>query len=173
MDIMTAITKRGSVRAYKEEQVTEKDLNEILMAGSMAPVGRARYDTLHLTIIQNKEILKKMSPIGNKELDTGSVDITYGAPTLIMISSQKPISEGADYANAATVMQNMMLAAVNIGLGSCPIWSSALAIEATSSLKESCQIPSGFKALCGLALGYPVKEPIEKTLKIKFNINRV
>ena len=62
METMKAIAKRKSTRAFNPEKgIAKADLDAILAAGCAAPVGAGDYSSLHLTIIQSKEMLDKIN----------------------------------------------------------------------------------------------------------------
>ncbi len=102
-----------------------------------------------------------------------NVDPIYGAPMLVVVSSQPPTSSGVDYFNSATVLENMMLSAADLGIGSCIIWGAALAIGADKELKEMCGISKDFSPRCSIAIGYPLETIEEKTLDHKISINYI
>lgn len=54
MTVQEAINVRKSVRSYTGEPVSEEELKAILMAGQSAPIGMAKYETIHLSVITNK-----------------------------------------------------------------------------------------------------------------------
>ncbi len=86
METMKAIAWRKSVRSYKPDQIPDEVLNTILKAGSSAPVASGKYDSLHITVVQNKEIINKISD-AIFELLNGKVSMAFGAPTIIFVSS--------------------------------------------------------------------------------------
>ena len=53
MNTLEAIAKRKSTRNYTPEQIPEEALAVILKAGFAAPVAMAKYDSLHITVVQN------------------------------------------------------------------------------------------------------------------------
>ena len=68
MNTLEAIKKRVSCRAYKPEQISEEALNEILKAGMSAPVASAMYDSMHITVVQNEEVLKQIVDLSSEFL---------------------------------------------------------------------------------------------------------
>ena len=52
MNALEAIAKRKSTRSDKSEQVSDQVLETILKAGFAAPVAMAKYDSLHVTVLQ-------------------------------------------------------------------------------------------------------------------------
>ncbi len=98
MELLKAMAKRKSVRAFKADPVPEDALNTILAAGCAAPVGRGLYDSLHLTVISDRKILERISGAVAKMTNRPD-DPLYGAPLLILVSSQEPPAPGLDYTN--------------------------------------------------------------------------
>lgn len=173
MEVLKAITKRKSVRAYKPEQVPDDILDKILCAGSLAPVGMRQYDTMHFTVIQDKDILSKISTFIQQMMKREG-DPLYGLSTLVLISSKEQMSPGFDYVNAGGMMENMALAAVEYEIGSVILWGTALAVESNNDLKQALSIPEGFHAVSSIGLGYALKQDSnEKEMTNKISTNRV
>lgn len=173
METSKVIAVRKSVRAYKGEQVPEEILNNILAAGCAAPVGMGRYNTLHLTLVQDKEALGRLSG-AVVQVTNRQGDPFYGASAVVLISSEEVQVPGVDYVNAGCIAENMMLAAADKGIGSVIVWAAGMTVEADSDLKNSLAVPEGYKALFSVALGYAAAdEQTEKDLKITIDMNRI
>ena len=63
MNTMETICKRKSVRNYTGENITNEELSTILKAANASPVGMGQFDSLHLTVITNKELLNKIEKV--------------------------------------------------------------------------------------------------------------
>ena len=61
MEYSELMKKRTSSRAFAERQLTGEELDRILEAGMRAPVGSNRYGDLHLTVVEDREILRRLS----------------------------------------------------------------------------------------------------------------
>lgn len=147
MDTLKAIYSRKSIRSYTGESITEAQLAEILKAANASPVGMGRYDSLHLTIVRNTELLKAIDGIAGKSHE----HLLYGAPLLIIVSS---LSQGnVSSANVGIVIHNMALAAVELGIGHCDIYGAIHELTKNSDLLARLQLPAGFVPLGGIALG--------------------
>ena len=125
MEFFQTLYSRKTVRSYSGDPITPEELSEILKAGYAAPIGRRRYDTLHLTVITNPAFLTEWErQVG---METGKEDAHpfYGAPTVVLISSvvdEDPYGN-VNYSNAASIAQNMALAACDLGVGACHVLS--------------------------------------------------
>lgn len=174
MEMMKVIAMRKSTRSYKPEQISDESLKDIINAGCAAPVGSGMYDAVHLTVIQNPDILKKISSTAANMFGSPSSDPLYGAPTFVLVScipnKQFP---NAELANAACVIENMTLAATNARLGSVYILGALCAFGADQTLINELNLPEGFVPVSGIVLGYPTETlSHEKELKqiIKTNV---
>jgi nitroreductase len=114
-----AIRLRKSVRSYIQKEVSPEDLNTILLAGCAAPVGMGAYDTLHMTVVTNKNLLDEIAAVAAEMFGRPGLNPFYGSTNVVIISSKpNPTIPGIEYANAGCVIENMMLAATSLGLGS-------------------------------------------------------
>ena len=153
MDTMQAITSRKSTRAYTEEQVPEDALTKILQAGMAAPVASAKYDSLHITVVQDGEMVERISAGISKALNWDRRMFT-GTPTLIFLSSTPPQVPGIEYANAGCVLENMLIAATAQNVDSLLFGGAVLAVQKNADLRKALAIPEGFEPVLSVALGY-------------------
>lgn len=168
MELRNAIAARRAVRAYKDAPVEKAQLEQVLKAGCAAPVGKGLYDHLRLTVIQDKGILHAISE-GLKANMHVDFDPLYNAPALILVSSQKMPFPNIEYADAGCILENMMLEATELGLGSVVIWGSSMAVNAVPELKRALQIPDDYTAVSGIVVGHANQtvEPKELSLSIQ------
>lgn len=130
METLEAISQRKSVRTYKPKQILDEALGTIVKAGFKAPVGSGQYDSLHITIIQNEDILKRLAAATSDsvyKMRKVRKNMDFGARTLIMLSSKPTMLPGIEYANAACVLENMVLAATDQKIDSI-LWAAATVV---------------------------------------------
>ena len=60
MEFMDTILTRQSCRDYAPEQIDQRQLGEILRAGCAAPIGRKKFETVQLTVIQDPALLEQL-----------------------------------------------------------------------------------------------------------------
>lgn len=173
MELMKAIAMRKSTRSYKPDQISAEALNTIIKAGCAAPVGMGAYNSVHLTVIQNSDLLNKITNVTREAFKNPNMKPLYDAPTLIVVSG-KPNEKAAaiEVANAACIIENMSLAATNLGVGSVYLLGFIFAISKNAELLKELNLPEGFIPASAIALGYPT-EPLtnEKELKETIEIN--
>jgi len=174
MELFETLRKRHSTRQFGEGQIPNGSLEQILLAGSMAPIGQRLYNTLHLTVIQNKELLDEISSITAISRGTPEANPLFDAPTLIVISSNDDRGASIEYANAACIIENMTLAATALGLGSIYLWGVISATNKTPETLKKLNLPEGYKALSSLAVGYLGQETVPlKELEHKFTMDYI
>lgn len=174
VETLKAIAKRKSTRAFSPgKKVSEHDLTTILAAGCAAPIGAADYASVHLTVIQDAAILAKITKSVQSAFKADN-DALYGAPVLIVVSSSAPKFPNTQYANAACVVENMLLAATDLGVDSIYLWGAVTVIAQSAELLKELGIPSGFTPISAAGLGYAAaSNPAEKKAEITLSVNYV
>lgn len=175
MNTFENLYSRCSIRNFNGENITNRELNEILKSAYSAPVGRGRYDSLKLTIITNKEILNEWEETMSKLTNNPGMHPFYGAPTVILVSSEIPSLQvsNVNYSNAAIIVQNMALAAVELGVGACHIWGAINALLANEKLLEKLNLSKNLTPCCAIALGhtdekYSIREIPENRIQTEY-----
>ena len=158
MEMIEIIAMRKSTRSYKSEQISQDSLTTILNAGCAAPVGLGAYNSLHLTVIQNSDLLDKITKGTANVFANPKMKPFYGAPTLVIVSAKE--NEKAPHielANAGCIIENMSLAATDLGLGSVYLMAFLASFSADNELLKELNLPEGFTPVSGMALGYPTE----------------
>ena len=172
METLEAIAKRTSTRKFKETQISEENLQAILKAGMAAPVGSGLYDSLHITIIQDMEILNiigdAVTEMVSKKFGK-SMDKNFGAPTMIVVSSKPAVFPGVEYANAACVIENMAIAATSLGIDNV-VWAGPTAvISKDTAIRNAIHIPDDFNPTLCISFGYGTEISKPKNHEIATN----
>lgn len=122
----------------------------------LLPIGRARYDTLSMTVIRSRDVIDRWEKQMQEAAGNPDLHPFYGAPTVILVSSV--IGEGlmtnVNYSNAAIVVQNMAIAAAEIGVGACHIWGAVRGLIEDDRITKELKIPEGMVPCCAIALGH-------------------
>lgn len=151
MEIKKALNTRRSIRSYTGDQITKEQLDAILTAAYEAPIGAGRYDSIHLTVITNRELLDEIDACGAKFFGNPDLHPLYGAPMLIVISSNDEGNVAS--ANVGIVIENMSLAAVDEGVGHCDIYGAIAGLVQSKELLAKLNLPEGFTPLGSIELG--------------------
>ena len=155
MNTLDNLFSRRSIRSYNGENISEAELSLILKSAYAAPVGRALFETLNITVISNRDYLNKWEHYC--EGLTGHRPF-YGAPTVILVSSLIPSSDlksvNVNFSNAAILIQNMATAATELGIGSCHIWGAVRLLNDNEELLKELNLPEGMVPCCAIILGH-------------------
>lgn len=174
MNTLDAIAKRKSTRNYTPERIPEEALQTILKAGSAAPVAMAKYDSLHITVVQKQELLDKINKATEEvffQMLGVRRNMDFGAKTLLFVSSTEVHRPGTDHANSGIVMENMVLAATALGIDSVILGGAPGAVANDPELMKELGISEGFRPLLGCFLGYGAEDTPVKEHSI--SVNRV
>jgi nitroreductase len=172
MNVLEAIKARRAVRAYSSRAVDEASVRALLDAAVSAP--NALNEQLWIfAVVQNAAQLRRWSDraksllLGqasadpktrhyNPKLSDPRFNIFYDAGTLVVIGSKERLAyTDADCWLAA---ENLMLAACEVGLGSCPI-GFAVPVLNTREVKEELHFPDAAVSVAPIILGYPSAVP--------------
>ncbi len=156
MNTLEAIRSRKSVRNYTGEPATDKEMSQLLTAAYAAPIGMGKYDSLSITVIKNKDLLSEIDTAAAASFGRPGMHPLYGAPTLIVVSSAitgNTSSDNVACSNAAIVVQNIALAATELGIGTCHIWGAMAAVRTSPELTAKLNVPEGYSPLCGITVG--------------------
>ena len=156
MNTMEAICSRKSVRSYTGESITQVELEQLLKAAYAAPVGMKAYDTLILTVVTNQTFMDKLNAASAAMMGRPDAVPLYGASTLIIVSSTLPggARDNVAYSNAACIVENISLEAVELGIGTCHIWGAIRALNANQGLLKELKLPEGYVPCCAVILGH-------------------
>ena len=167
------IKSRRSTRKYKQDPVADEKIMQVVEAGRYAPSAKNCQQT-HFIVIKNKDILAQLQKLVMQEFakmdvndakyasvassitmsKTGKYVFNYNAPILIVTANRKGYDN--NYADCACALENMMLMANSLDLGSC--WINQLRwLNENEVLVEYMQKlgMAENEIVCGsLALGY-------------------
>ena len=116
-EVLKAIRERRSVRSFQSEMPPKELLEQIAEAGIYAPSGRNSQSAI-LLVITDPEKREKLMKANRAVMGREDGDPFYGAPVIFVVLRNKEVS--TSIYDGSLVMENLMLAAHSLGLGS--IW---------------------------------------------------
>ncbi|NTV98932.1 MAG: nitroreductase family protein [Chlorobiaceae bacterium] len=162
-----SILKRRSIRAYHPGQITERELQDIIAAGTYAPTAMGQ-QPWHFLLLQNPELLEKLQvrckemfalseiPALRQMAANEEFDVFYKAPTLVIVFADPGAI--APLQDSALAMENMMIAAASCGIGSCWVHSVMWLFEKGGGSEAfaglGISIPEGYKPYAAAVFGY-------------------
>lgn len=177
METMEAINTRRSIRKFTDRPVAEETVNAVLAAAILAPSGK-NLQPWRFVVVAGDEKRTQMVRVMRegiadtkaRGMETGTAIMTARvvehAPVMIFVfnpegmhpwtshSVGQMFMETLDIQSIGAAIQNMLLAAQDMGLGTlwmCDVWSAYQ--QLSSWLGESGEL------VAAVALGYPDEQP--------------
>ena len=147
LDTLKAIKQRRSVRKYKPEPMSERDLDAILEAGRQAP-SAANRQPWHFVVIKDEKRKREVAEACSGQTwmgDAGAIIAGVGKPE---------VNEKWHAVDVAIAMQNMILAATALGYGTC--WIGAFDQEKVGALLG---VPAEMAVVALTPVGTPAERP--------------
>ena len=114
-EVIKNIKERRSIKKYENKMVPKEIIEKIVEAGTYAPSGMGKQSSI-IIAITNKEIRDKLSKL-NAKIMGAEIDPFYGAPVVLVVLSKKDVP--TYIYDGSLVMENLMLAANSLKIGSC------------------------------------------------------
>jgi len=145
METFEAIATRRSVRRFTGEAVSDDMLKEIVNSGRMAASGNNK-QPWHFIVVRDKDVIQQLK--GHHEWigASGAIIAVVGDP-----SSQWWLED------CSAAVQNMLLAVVDLGLGSC--WMEGFTKRNEAAFKELLSVPEDMRLFTLLPVGVPAESP--------------
>lgn len=156
MEFSEVIKTRKSIRSFIDSEIDEENILEILEAARLAPSFQNRQCWRFIVV---RDILKKRE-LALKTGLLGKVNFFIKEAPMIIVACADPGKSGTlnsqNYylVDVAIAFQQMMLAAWNLGIGSC--W---LAAFDEKKVKSILKIPDNIRVVAMSPFGYPKDNP--------------
>lgn len=193
--VLDVIYSLRAVRDFKEDQVESGKIEKIVEAATMAPsAGNTQpWDFIVVTNPQVKQslgkifsttwhnrmdgIITRMPPKTRKIYEAASrlVDSTDKVPALILVCldlSRSSKAEESKYASVYPAVQNLLLAAKALGLGTCLTTHGVRVERGENEVKSTLGIHEKMKIVATVYLGYPARKfgrPHREPVKIHYD----
>lgn len=162
MSVFDLIKRRRSIRKYKETIVEQEKLNAVLEAARLAPSADNKQPWVFIVVTD---------PHVKKLLRSSYEEEWFIKAPVIIVGCAAPKEawsriDGEEYwkVDVAIAMQNLVLAATELGLGTC--WIADFDEKAA---KEVLRIPEDVRVVAMTPLGYPDQEKRLVTRRKPFN----
>jgi nitroreductase len=176
MNTLVAIEERRAIRSYKPDPVPEATVRRLLEAAVRAPTA-VHAEPWAFVVIQDRALLKKLSDLAKATwspardgshavaaprqpsedraramLLAPEFNIFYDAGTLVAICSHA--RNGFASADCWLAVENLMLAARALGLGTCPIGFPVPVLN-RPEVKTELRIPAEVAVVAPIIVGVP------------------
>lgn len=151
MSILEILRKRRSIRKYQAKPIENEKLNNILEAARLGP-SAGNMQPCQLMVITKPEERESLKRAYNS-------DWFSKAPVIVAVCANPKEAwkrrDGEEFwkVDAAIAMQNMILAATELGLGTCWVVNFD-----EKEARKALNVPKDFKVAAMTPLGYPDEE---------------
>lgn len=177
MNVIEAIYKRRAVRQYRPDPVRKEDIHTVLDAANWAPSGMNRQQWEFVVVTGQKiremgesyrAIIEELTRSWDSSPMRGTLSReefllfagTYGgAPIVIVVltdAADTPDFRKMNIESASAAMENLLLAATALGLGTC--WMTG-PLRDEKALRRILAIPDDKEIVAITPLGYPQGTP--------------
>ena len=153
-EVLKEMKERRSIRSFKADMVPQEILDQIIEAGLYAASGKDRQPVIVIQVTNKglrDEISRMNCKIGGWKDGT---DPFHGAPVILIVLGRK--SCPTYLYDGSLVMGNLMLAAHDLGIGSCWIHRAKEEFETQrgADFLKSLGIEGEYEGIGHCALGY-------------------
>jgi nitroreductase len=154
MSVLDLILSRRSIRRYENREIPEEVLRQILEAGRQAP-SAANRQPIRFVVVKDQGTLKNLCDnMITRFVKTAPAAIAGCADVKSFLTGKWAVVD------ATIALQNMVIAAWALGIGSC--WIGACDEK---KVKELLKIPDKWKVVALVTFGYPAEQPKQRKKK--------
>jgi len=167
MEVLEAIKNRRSIRRYETTPVDDKTVELVLEAARLAP-SWASTQCWRFIVVRDTNIRDKLAGTlrgGRPDGKNGATEAVRNAPVVIVACAEleksgyyrgEPTTDKGDWFmfDVALAMQNLVLAAYSVGLGTVYV-----GLFDAKKVAAILGVPQGFCVVTLTPLGYPEEEP--------------
>ena len=147
MSLLDVILRRRSIRRYENKEIPKDVLDKIVEAGRQSP-SAANRQPYHFVIVTDSEIKKELKGRFSRFLKDAPVVIVGCANPKALLTGKWATVD------TTIALENMVLAAWSLGIGSC--WIESFNEE---KAKKLLKIPENWKVVALVTFGYPAETP--------------
>ncbi len=168
--VIDTIMARRSIRQYEAKAVEREKLDEIVKCGLNAP-NALNLQEWEVRVVDSQKWIDECTadfvetvrdtPMGDHLLTPDFKNMYRNAPAVIFIAAKPGKFSGL---NCGLMAENMMLAACELGLGTCCLGSPVPFLTGESGAKwlASLGFSEGYELVCAIVVGYAAEAPDAK-----------
>ena len=153
--VINTILSRTSCRAYSDKPVPLSKIKSIVEAGKFAPSGMNR-QICNIVVVRKKSLLNEIKETAIKMFNR---EPTYDAPILIIVYGPK--DDPFTYLDGSCIIENMLIAATSLNLGSCWIHAIKDLVPSNAKLAKKLGIDDSHQVVGSVAVGYRQNDEIK------------
>lgn len=147
------VALRQSTRAFAQVMPSEEAVGRIVRAGRMAPISMHRNASYYIAVLRDPQVIDTWRAEFRAKVK--DADPFYGAPVLFVVAGSTDIESTMRAADAACIVDHMLLAATAEGLGSVFICGAVRTLGETADYISRLALPAGMTPIAAAAVGEP------------------
>ena len=157
MEVLEAIRTRRSIRKYKDLDVPDDLIDQILTAGTWAPSGMDN-QPWRFAVIRDKKLKSDIAKLADQ------TRMVESAPVIIPVffDHQASYDTTKDIQAMGACLQNMLLAIHGLGLGG--VWLGQIR-KNMDQVRVLCSAPESYELMAVIVLGYSAQGPVKSKRK--------
>ncbi len=150
MELKNAIEGRRSVRSFSKRGVSRATLEKVLQAAQWAP-SACNKQMWEFIVVRDDGRKRRLAD------EAKAVSFIKDAPVVIYTLYRKDVNPDrhANIQSASAAVQNMLLMAHSLGMGS--VWICHYGRD--DGVRRILGVPGAFEIVCAVAMGYPATKP--------------
>jgi nitroreductase len=159
---MSLIMRRKSIRQYTSESVSDEHIKSMLTSAMQAPTA-FNQQAWEFVVIKNRETLEKLSIVSK-----GAWMLSQAPLCITVIIKESGLAPHMAQQDCAAATENILLEAVNLGLGA--VWIGVYPLEDRyTKVNEILNIKDG-NAFCNIAIGHPKDDSL---VSVRFDESKI
>lgn len=167
--MLEAIRKRRSIRKFKQKEVENKKLKEILKAAMFSP-SAMNLRPWEIIVVKDRETKEKLAKA------TPFCGFIKNAPVVLVIAAKPSFLSKFWVEDCSILAENIYLEATNQGLGTCfcqILGGKTISLKDSEEyVREIIKAPKKVRILCLMPLGYPAEKKPPHSMK-EFEENKI
>ena len=154
VELQDAIQYRTSIRKFKDGKIDTETIGTILRMGMCAPSASDKRPW-RIWVVENEDTINSLATA------TPYATMAHGAPLVIVVGNDAAVSTGMGIIDCSAVIQNMLLAVTDLGLGA--VWIGCWPHEdRQNNVRQILGIPDEIEIVSFIVVGYPAEMPEPK-----------
>ncbi len=155
--MLNSIRMRTSVRLYKPQSIEQEKLAYILQSATLAPSGKNIQSWRFVVVQQDKSLLQSIGDLMQYSKFAKTADCLI----CVFLDKKESYDYTKDCQAIGACIENMLLTATSLGIGSC--WIGEI-LNRQTEVKELLQVDKDrYNLMAIVSLGYPLREKQVKT----------
>jgi nitroreductase len=149
MEVQEALLNRRSIRKYTDQKISKAEMDKILKAAMYSP-SAMNLQAWQFIVIDNKDVLKETI----RSIPYAEMLRQSAAAIIVCGDSLVEKNESWLLQNCSAAIQNILLSAQGLGIGSCWIAIHGMN-DVYQNIKAQFKLPENIVPVSLISLGYP------------------